>query len=289
MKRVNQHQFYQLGLAVHPLTGLGHADKISEVMWQLVQARNWLNWFLSDNVVPLVVSKPYGYTLTNAIDQIIPTDFPSTMPEKEDEAIGYRGLMISSAAKEFEIVLAAELQSLDTYFVSQKGIYSTPDLIEHADKALDEAVRKTLHEEALNDFRQAGRCLAFDLSTAAGFHAMRATENVLRQYHQVILNAQAPTKLEMGPCIKDLKDAGADAKTLEILDQIRDLHRNPLMHPEVFLTPSEGLRLFDIAKSAISAMADEISKASSKLPTILLRSLAGTTPPTKAIAEAAKA
>jgi len=66
----------------------------------------------------------------------------------------------------------------------------------------------------------------------------------------------------MGPCIDGLKGAGADEKTVAVLDQIRSLHRNPLMHPEVFLTADEGLRLFDIAKSAISAMADQIKQLS---------------------------
>lgn len=43
-------------------------------------------------------------------------------------------------------------------------------------------------------------------------------------------------------------------KILNILDQIRDLHRNPLAH-EVFLEMDEAVELFDTAKSAITAMA----------------------------------
>jgi hypothetical protein len=38
------------------------------------------------------------------------------------------------------------------------------------------------------------------------------------------------------------------------------LHRNPTMHPEVFYDIKEALALFDIAKSAIVAMAAEIAK-----------------------------
>jgi len=131
-------------------------------------------------------------------------------------------------------------------------------LIEKADLALEEDVRKIVSAESLEDFKQAGRCLAFDLPTAAGFHAMRATEDVLRKYHQLVVKPNKPVH-EMAACINELRKAGADAKTLGILDQIRDLHRNTVMHPEAFLTSSEGIRLFDIAKSAISAMADQIA------------------------------
>ena len=46
---------------------------------------------------------------------------------------------------------------------------------------------------------------------------------------------------------------------MEVLDHIRDLHRNTVMHPEAFLTMTEAQRLFDIAKSAISAMGDRIN------------------------------
>ena len=43
-------------------------------------------------------------------------------------------------------------------------------------------------------------------------------------------------------------------------DQLRDLHRNPINHPEVFLEPSEALELFNISTSALSAMARDIAR-----------------------------
>ena len=259
MQRVNQNQFYEFGTVLHPLTEMHATAKISEVMWLCYRAKSWLQYFLENRVVPLVVCRPSGLRLIEDIAGVIPSDFPNTMPPDTDREVGYPVLSVRDATKEFETVLAAELQALDTYFISQKGIYSTPDLIETADKALDESVRKTISHEASADFKQAGRCLAFDLPTAAGFHAMRATENVLRKYHASITNPVAGSTFDMATCINELRKAGGEPKTLAILDQIRDLHRNTIMHPEAFLTPSEGLRLFDIAKSAISAMADQIS------------------------------
>lgn len=89
---------------------------------------------------------------------------------------------------------------------------------------------------------------------------MRSTEAVLRKYHGLAMNL-APTdeSPEMAQCINELRKKKEDPKLLDILDHIRDLHRNTVMHPEAFLSMEEALRLFDISKSAINAMADKIS------------------------------
>lgn len=279
MQRVNQYQFYDFAVYLHPITQLLTTAKVSESMWPLYRAKTWVQYFLENRVVPLVVCRPYGFRLVAEIDNVIPADFPVAAPADGESEIGFRARVISDATREFETVLAAELQALDTYFISQKGIYSTPDLIERADNALDEDVRRIINPEAVKDFKQAGRCLAFDLPTAAGFHAMRATENVLRQYHKVAVpSSSSGSTPEMATCINELKKAGADEKTMAVIDQIRDLHRNTIMHPEVFLSPSEGLRLFDIAKSAISAMADQIGTISIAIVSTVAKAAAATTP-----------
>lgn len=267
MQRVSGNDFFKLAVAVHPLTDLQVDTKVSSVVWGLHTARVWLDYFLSGAVIPLRVCRPNADRLVAAIDQVVPADFPATLPENWEEELGLHALTITHEVKEFETVLAAELQDTDTYFISKKGIYVTSDLIDAADMALDEDVRSVISPEAIVDFKESGKCLAFDLATAAGFHAMRATENVLRQYHALIVNPLAGTKCDWGQCIVELRKAGADTKTLGVVDQIRDLHRNPLMHPEAFLTVQDALRLFDIAKSAISAMADQIAQIPSMPPT----------------------
>jgi len=45
---------------------------------------------------------------------------------------------------------------------------------------------------------------------------------------------------------------------LASLQQIKDLHRNPLAHPEETLTLEEAVGLFGIVQSAINAMLKEI-------------------------------
>jgi len=83
---------------------------------------------------------------------------------------------------------------------------------------------------------------------------MRAFEKVLRHFYKVSTGKESGTT-GIFKLINDLRGhSDVDPKILNILDQIRDLHRNPLAH-EVFLEMDEAVELFDTAKSAITAMA----------------------------------
>jgi hypothetical protein len=105
--------------------------------------------------------------------------------------------------------------------------------------------------------------LAFDLPTATGFHMLRATEAVLIEYKTAAGVKKSKTR-NWNKYIQDLKAAGADQKIVAILDQIRDLHRNPLMHPEVVLTMPEASAIFGICQSAITIMAQDMEKRATK-------------------------
>jgi len=261
MKRLNVYQFYRLGMHLHPLSSVAEGVSLQEWAWRLYTAKAWLQFLLNDQLVHLVVSTGPAWNLVNAIDAVLPGDvstFTAIAPERKltfNEAYN-----IKTELESFETVFANELPTIDTYMVSQKGIYSTADLVERAEYALDEACRTVIPQNAVTDFNQSGRSLAFELPTGAGFHSMRAAEAVLREYWSLVAKPDAGTKPpEMAVCINELRAAGEEAKLMDILDHVRDLHRNALMHPEVFLTTPEALRLFDISKSAISAMSDRIT------------------------------
>jgi hypothetical protein len=151
-----------------------------------------------------------------------------------------------------------------------------PLLTSKAEVNILEDALGVIEDQAKKDFREAGRCLAFEVPTAAGFHAMRATENVLRQYYSLLLGKPV-TRIDWGTCTQELKKAKANQKVVQVLDQIRDLHRNPLMHPQEFLSMKDAISLFDIAKSAIGALAEEISSlqaaATAALPTSVVDGL----------------
>lgn len=218
----------------------------------LWRASFWLESFLDAKTIPLDVSDATARNLVSSLQSLGQKVYAA------EEIQSWELTSIQNMLSQFETILAAELQKHLTYLVSQIGGYSMPLLVSKAEVNLPEDSLETIADGARKDFREAGRCLAFEVPTAAGFHAMRATERVLRQYYQLVMKKD-PGHVDWGTCTQELTKAGANAKIVHVLDQIRSIHRNPLMHPEDFLTMKEAIGLFDIAKSAIGALAEEIT------------------------------
>ena len=169
-----------------------------------------------------------------------------------------RAEAISEAITEFEMVLEAQTPFAYTYMIEQLRGFMMPILVDGADQNFSDKTTKVINEEIKKDIREAGRCLAFELPTAAGIHMMRAFEKVLRHFYKVSTGKE-PGTTDIYKLIRDLREhhPDTDPKILNILDQIRDLHRNPLAH-DVFLEIDEAVEIFDIAKSAITAMARKL-------------------------------
>jgi len=175
----------------------------------------------------------------------------------------------------FEQALALDLGHAPIYFVTPKGLYSTDRLLRLAEWAISPELRSAVSPSALRDLNQAGQCLAFGVATAAGYHALRAVEKVLREYYELATglttipfrNGRPLEKSSMSDVINALRSSQkGDAKTLAIIDQIRELHRNPIDHPDLFLEGAEALEVFNICTGAISAMARQMTKLREKGP-----------------------
>lgn len=163
----------------------------------------------------------------------------------------------NSALYTFDQAIQLELGRSPIFYVTPKGVFDTRALIGRA-SAVYEGYTDRLPAETIADTDQAGRCLAFTLPTAAGFHIARATEAVIRQY-MTAYGCPPPKESQRnwGRYAEALKARGADAKIVHHLDQLRDLHRNPLVHPEVTLTMQEALSLWGMCVSLIQAMTAE--------------------------------
>ncbi|WP_278056877.1 hypothetical protein [Mesorhizobium sp. WSM4982] len=136
----------------------------------------------------------------------------------------------------FRSVFAAECAEVDVYSVGQISLYKTSDLVSSASKTLPAEIRASIPFEAAVEFDDAGRCLAFGLPTACGFHALRGLELAIDGY----LRAFGVTKKmnswnDYVTAAKDLAEGSADKKpakkVVQMIDRMRDLDRNPLMHP----------------------------------------------------------
>lgn len=162
---------------------------------------------------------------------------------------------VLTALDQFETVVRAELHATDAYFVSKKGGYDTIDLITQAEVLFpDDLPAKA--PEAVRDIQEAGRCIAYELGTAAGFHILRANEAVLLRYWDLVTGGAArPKNRNLGSYIKKMEDMKVgDGKIIATLRQIKDLHRNTLFHPEDVLTVDEAINLLGIIRSVMAAM-----------------------------------
>jgi hypothetical protein len=121
-------------------------------------------------------------------------------------------------------------------------------------------------QKTREDWKSAGRCLAFNLLSAAGFHTARAVEGTMEAYYQLFSSKPGATLVSWHEYIKALREIAAkkpnptpQEKTLAELDQMRADYRNPIMHPRVVLSEADARMLFANGESLIIAMAQEIA------------------------------
>ena len=254
MQRVNEYRFYELGAALERLKDLNEKTLLWDAIFAIWEARRTLVLLLADPI-SLRVCRPAAEKLLRDIAAILPVHGQDPDPNKK---IGYGAHQITSGVAQLSTVLEAEFPTLDTYAVSQKGAYSMPILIDQAEMLLPADTRQRLDDVAIQDIRQAGRCMAFDLPTAAGFHLFRAVESVMRHlYNTLNGTSQEPERLPNWVAyLKALTEAQVPSDVTDMLDSIRQHYRNPLAHPDATLTTDEAIVLVPLGVAAIQKMVD---------------------------------
>lgn len=253
MKQLNTYELFSLGDAISSLKELD-IEKGKESFSTLAISYWGLQSF-NDEIGPALAFS--GDTLKQLQQSV--TGAITSIRENKDDELQYQIQSIKVLAKKAETLLSAELGKLDTYIVNQIGGYSMPLLVRNAEVNLPGTVSATIPDDARKDLREAGRCLAFELPTASGYHALRAAEKLLREYHELQTGIKPTAKIiDWKTCLDQLGAHGGDGKTIQVLDQIRELHRNPLAHPEIFLSMEDAQGLFNIVISAITAMSKQV-------------------------------
>jgi hypothetical protein len=174
----------------------------------------------------------------------------------------------------FTSVLFAELPQADIYYMTQKRAYKMSMFLKEAEKVLASDVVSIIEDRTKVDIQEAGRCLAYDQNTAAGFHCTRAVEAVARNYYQLIADKHAtedgtPTgaSIRLNKLIRELTvkygSLGSPidhplGMILGDLNRIRVIYRNPIMHPEMVLTEKQAIRVFNITTDVITSMVDDV-------------------------------
>lgn len=259
MRRINTYALYLLGKNLAPIGGVDEDNSTyGDVLWVLLNTRMQINELLSNATLPVKTCRQAATQLVQSIDSVVPADIQEAFKQDKSAKVDWWSLQqIKDAATKFETVFAEELAIVDTYSVTQKGAYSTTELITNAEALFSKDVQQKLPQQAIQDIREAGKCLAFETPTAAAFHIVRAIESVILAYYAKVLGRAPPSRMRnWGVYIKTLRDSGkADTKILDFLKHIKDNYRNPISHPEAVLTIDEVLVLVSVAVGAMSQMA----------------------------------
>lgn len=169
-----------------------------------------------------------------------------------------------------ESLLAQELDALPIWFVTKRRAYSIDALINSAEQIFDNDAIALLSPRTIKDVREAGRAIAFELPTAAGFHAVRATEAVARGYHELVAGIKPDEEAPLGKVTNGLRTYRDANKTItkedllhvviETLNRLNNVYRKPIAHPDMILDLPGAMNVFDSAKCSIELMLEDAQK-----------------------------
>ncbi|TET47766.1 hypothetical protein E3J62_00400 [candidate division TA06 bacterium] len=168
----------------------------------------------------------------------------------KDEANELGGIM-SALDKTFQ----AEAKGIHSFFTTDKRI-SVDKLTTKHEALFPQGVFNELPEIAKHDVKEAGMCIAFERSTAAAFHILRATEEVLRKFYCRVVKQKRVKTLNWGNITADWvkKRKRPSTTTFGNLDYIRENFRNPTIHPEARYDIEGAQSLFNLCTDVISKM-----------------------------------
>lgn len=273
MQLLNSYRFYELGAKLHSLFAANASGRIADMFVPLTEAQALLDGFIKGDTVMLDTSKADATRLLNKIGSIFNRYFidPATKQLKpstgEDRIDPHEMSMVHTLIEKFEHALAAELSRTPAYVAGRRGIYSTFDLAERAQNVFGDTLRTIVPALSQNEFNAAGRALAFGLGTAATVHLLRATEVMLKVYYEAFTGSPTPKNernyaiyLKKLTAMSDEEDRQVrpDKRALQMLGQVKDHYRNPLVYPENNISVDEAMQLFGMASALISLMAEQI-------------------------------
>lgn len=88
---------------------------------------------------------------------------------------------IKRSYDQYRAALLGAFSTMGSYLVTQKGSYDVLTLLFEGEKLFPADLQDKV-PEAVFDAQETGKCLAFDVTTACGFHAFRVVEAVVRRY-----------------------------------------------------------------------------------------------------------
>lgn len=253
MQKKTIHEYYKFGTSVRYLQDAKENFPIHGESGIVSNLTSFMGYLDS---LGLAVSRRMSEALQKILEDLKASPNPS-------------GLTAPQATKLYKEIsairptLAAELKGLHAFIVTPK-VLDTTRLLEDIPNLFAPGVFASLPELARFDFTEAGRCIAFELSTASAFHLLRATEMELRHFYCFLIKQKRIKSRMWGPIVTDLRTrpkAATHLVLLNHLDHIRNSFRNPTQHPEKIYDINEVQDLWSLCIDATNRMQKVINAA----------------------------
>jgi hypothetical protein len=257
MVEVNVYWFYWLSMSIYPLHTVQEGAPFSMVGGSLGLARVALESFQGDESARAF---PRTLAKVNEIITCINGMIPAVPPLPNDRAITpYEAANLRNGVNALTSTLRDEATHNYILCVEDQRCFSSYALVEKIETCFAKDSWRVIEKAAKREFEEAGKCLAIERYTGSGFHALRGVECVIRQCI-VEMTGALPRKRDWGHYVEVLKQNGADPGCTSVLDNIRTLERNPLMHPEDWLEIDDAIAIFNISHTAINRLVADIQR-----------------------------
>lgn len=247
MKTVSITKYVNLGTAIRYLQDTTVTFKVYQKKG-LLDNITWFFDFLKE--LDMNVTLRYSSELKEFQNKI-ELDRESNRQLTKEECQKLQKIM-SDVRKVFE----AEAKGIYAFITTEKR-FDTTKLLNEINKIFSPNTFDAFPDISQYDFKEAGRCIAFDRATAGAFHILRGTEDVLRSYYKKFLR-QNPGHKTWGALIRELRNKNRgklpDPVTLNHLDNIRDSFRNPTQHPDKQYDIQEVQDLLGVCIDVINRM-----------------------------------
>lgn len=268
------YRFYGLGLALSPFrewrrlgvgiaTGNPEARTLSEASAMILFAKTRMLNFQSEEDVQYF---PGSIAKAGEVVKLLEA-FTDVTNRAFSEGADYQNVLsnhwvvhvirsIVESVDKFEVMLNHELNMLPVFCIDEnKGNLSLQQLIKGASAGLPANVKSSVTAQILEEYDEAGRCLAFNRATASAFHSLRSLElTVQRKIVNSSLVLPPLNRCNWGEYIQVLKNGNASKEIVDLLQIIKDNYRNPIMHPDQVLDMPSAISLFNISHSALEVL-----------------------------------
>lgn len=244
MDKLNLFFPFDLGQRIGRLSAVREGVQLGEIVLPLDHARNALQTLLSTSGPQITKSRSAAQALLGFVTSLLADARANPAKTVNETLLAYGDKFWD----QFTTSMQMELPFWHAYLVSQTLAWDTSILVENAAAMIPEEIQAKFPLEALTDWREAGRCIAFDLYTASGFHTIRSAEAVIRSYYAHIVGSLPKVKDRSWGAYTRLLRAhgGADEAILKLIDNIREHQRNPVMHPEERLDKQKAATLLSV-------------------------------------------